>query len=152
MKISKLTLKEMELREENGEFKKHFYNEKTYPVFLTNYALKKGKELGYIETSLFGELAKLAVLEKATKENGELDVSKASDFDEEKALQMIYLALMGANKGLELTYDEFLERYHDNLEDTLMLYGELIANLVSSDPNQFAGEFKKVTDNSKKKW
>ncbi|MEI3605922.1 hypothetical protein SPD48_09490 [Pseudogracilibacillus sp. SE30717A] len=152
MKIAKITLKEMEVREENGEYKQHFFNEKTYPIFLTNYALKRGKEQGYIETSLFSELAKMVEMEKAKKDDGELDVSQLSGFDEEKAIQIIYLGLKGANKGLELPYDDFLEQYHYDIESTLELYAELITNLVSSNPNQFANEFKKVTSNDKKKW
>lgn len=141
MKIEKVTLKEIEIREVNGEFEQVFYNEKTYPAFLTNYSLKKGKELGYIETSLFNELAKLSVMESAKNEKGELDPNALADFDEEKALQIIYLALTGANKSLEISYDEFLMTYHGGLEATLILYANLIGNLVSSDPNQFAKEF-----------
>lgn len=151
MKIEKLTLKEVEVIEVNGEFEHRFINEKTYPVFLTNYALKKGKEMGYIESSLFNELAKLSLMESAKKENGELDPSAIGDFDEGKALQIIYLALIGANKSLDITYDEFLSKYHEGLEETLLLYANLIGNLVSSDPNQFAKEFERVTEKGKKK-
>lgn len=152
MKIAKITLKEMEIREENGEYTQHFFNEKTYPIFLTNYALKRGKEQGYIETSLFSEMAKMVEMEKAKQEDGNMDVSQLSEFDEEKAIQIIYLGLKGANKGLDIPYEEFLEKYHYDIENTLTLYAELITNLVSSNPNQFANEFKKATDNSKKKW
>lgn len=151
MKIEKITLKEIEIREVGGEFERVFYNEKTYPIFLTNYSLKKGKEMGYIETSLFNELAQMSGLQNATNEDGEMDLEALKDFDEEKALQVIYLALVGANKSLDLSYEDFLTKYHYGLYETFELYANLISNLISSDPNQFAKEFERVTDKSNKK-
>lgn len=151
LKIEKVTLKEMEVRSVNGEYETQFYNEETYPVFLTNHALKRGREQGYIETSLFTELAKLAQMEKTKNADGEVDPSAMVHLDENKALSVIYLALIGANKNLNITFDQFLEKYHEGLEETLELYANLIGNLVSSDPNRFAKEFEKVTEKSKKK-
>jgi hypothetical protein len=151
MKVQKVTLKDVEIRERNGEFERVFVNEKTYPAFLTNYTLKRGKELGYIETSLFSELAKLQHLQDLEEENGELNLSALEGFDENKALQIIYLAVTGANRKLELSFDEFLEKYHDSFEKTMTLYANLIADLVASDQNQFAKGLKKSTKHNHKK-
>ncbi len=151
LKIEKIVLKEMEIREVEGEYEQHFYNEKTYPIFLTNYALKKGKEKGLIESSLFSELAKLSLMQSAVDEEGNMDPAGLEHFDEQKVLKVIYMALIGANRNTDISYEEFLEKYHDGLEDTLELYGNLIGNLVSSDPNQFAKEFERATEKGKKK-
>ncbi|WP_144461763.1 hypothetical protein [Siminovitchia fortis] len=151
MKVQKVTLKDIEIRKVDGEFEKVFINEKTYPAFLTNHSLKRGKELGYIETSVFNELAKLQHFQNVEEEQGEIDLSVLGDFDETKALQVIYLALTGANRKLELNFDEFLEKYHDSFEETMILYANLIADLVASDKNQFANGFKKSTNRSNKK-
>lgn len=151
MAIEKITLKEMEVREVNGEYEQHFYNEKTYPIFLTNYALKKGKEMGLIETSLFSELAKMGAMQGAVDENGEMDVTALESLDQDKILNMIYLALITSNRNIDLTYNDFLERFHYAMEDYIELYANLITGLVSADPNQFAGEFKRATDKTKKK-
>lgn len=169
MKISKITLKESEIREvEGGEYEQHFYNPKNYPAFLTNYSLKQGKERGYIKTSLFGELADLTKVMGSTKivqnqndeneteveEEAELDIeaiNSLGEFDEEQAHKVIYLALTGANPNFEHSYEEFLKRFHYGLEESLEIYAELLSNLVSSNPNQFANEFKKATNKDKKK-
>lgn len=152
-KIEKVTLKEIEVREVNGEYETLYVNEKKYPAFLTNYALKKGRELGYIETSLFSELAKLQIVNDAKDENGNMGIEAMGAFDEDKVLRMIYLSLIGANPKLlnDLDYEEFISKYHDDLQESLELYGNLISNLVASDPNQFAKEFEKATNKNKKK-
>lgn len=152
-KIEKITLKELEVIEVGGEYETRYVNEKTYPAFLTNYSLKKGKELGYIDTSLFSEMAKLKFVTDATDAEGNVNVEAMAAFDEDKVLKVIYLALLGPNPKLlnEISYDDFLESYHEGLQESLELYGSLIGNLVSSDPNQFAKEFEKATAKSKKK-
>lgn len=150
-KIETVVLKDIEVVEVDGEFETRYVNERKHPAFLTNAALKKGKQDGYIETSLFSELAKLSFLENTTDSDGNLDVGGLVNFDEDKILRVIYLGLIGANKKFEYSYDEFLEKYHEGLEDSLMLYANLISSLVSKDPNRFAKEFEKATDKTKKK-
>jgi hypothetical protein len=151
MKVRKVTLKDVEVREVNGEFEKVFVNEKTYPVFLTNYALKKGKELGLIESSLFTSLLKMQGLEAlAKKQTNDLDPSIFDQIDETKMQQVIYLAFIGANKNTDLSFDEFLQKYHDPIEKTMELYMNLIVDLMSTDPNQFAKGLQKSTNKSTK--
>lgn len=151
MKVRKVTLKDVEIREVNGEFEKVFANEKTYPVFLTNYALKKGKELGLIESSLFSNLLKMQGLEAlAGGQVKDLDPSIFDQIDETKMQQVIYLAFIGANKNTDLSFDEFLEKYHDPIDETMELYMNLIADLVSTDPNQFAKGLQQSASKSRK--
>jgi hypothetical protein len=151
MKVRKVTLKDVEVREVNGEFERVFVNEKTYPVFLTNYALKKGKELGLIESSLFTSLLKMQGLEAlAGGQAKDLDPSIFDQIDETKMQQVIYLAFIGANKNTDLSFDEFLQKYHDPIEKTMELYMNLIVDLMSTDPNQFAKGLQKSTNKSTK--
>jgi hypothetical protein len=151
MKVRKVTLKDVEVREVNGEFEKVFVNEKTHPVFLTNYALKKGKEMGLIESSLFTSLLKMQGLEAlAKKQTNDLDPSIFDQIDETKMQQVIYLAFIGANKNTDLSFDEFLQKYHDPIEKTMELYMNLIVDLMSTDPNQFAKGLQKSINKSTK--
>ena len=157
MKIHKLTLKELEIREVNGEYEEVFFNEKTYPIYLSNYALKKGKEMGLIESSLFTDLLKMYSMKSATDQEGNInpeaiDPSALANLDETKAQKVIYLAFLGGNKKIEMTFDEFLELYHYTIVETLELYMELIVGLIDDDPNAFADGLKKSTaKNSDKK-
>ncbi len=152
MKIQKIILKDSEIIEQNGEYTQVFTNEKTYPAFLTNYSLKKGKEFGLIESSLFGDLLKMQGLEKLTNKNnqGVVNPDAFDSLDETKMLQMIYLAFVGANKNTNLSVDEFLEKYHYSLEQTMEIYMNLIMNLMESDPNKFAAGLNKSTNKSNK--
>lgn len=156
MKIHKLTLKESEIREVNGEYEEVFFNEKTYPIYLSNYALKKGKEMGLIESSLFTDLLKMYSMKSATDEEGNvnpesIDPSALASLDETKAQKVIYLAFLGGNKKIEMTFDEFLELYHYTVVETLELYMELIVGLIDDEPNKFAQGLQKSEGKSKDK-
>jgi len=151
MKVRKITLKDVEIREVNGEFERVFVNEKTYPAFLTNYSLKRGKELGLIESSIFTSLLKMQELEALARgENEYVDPAVFEQIDETKMQQVIYMALVGANKHLDLTFDEFLQKYHDPFENTVELYSNLIVDLIVSDPNQFAKGLQQSMNKSRK--
>lgn len=58
LKVQKVTLKEFEIVEVDGEFEKRFINEKNYPAFLTNASVKRGFETGLIQSSLWEDLLK----------------------------------------------------------------------------------------------
>lgn len=150
MKIHKLILKESEIREVDGEYEEVFFNEKTYPVYLSNYALKKGKEMGLIESSLFTDLIKIYRMRSAADEEGNInpeaiDPSTLASLDETKAQKVIYLAFLGGSKKIKMTFDEFLELYHYTIVETLELYMELIVGLIDDNPNVFADGLKKST-------
>lgn len=128
MKIQKIELKDSVIREVNGQFEQIFINEKTYPAFLTNYSLKKGREMGLLKSSLVDELFKWGNAE---------GVSLSERFEEIKMLTVIFVAFIGANPKTELSFDEFLEKYHNDIEDTMELYSDLVDGLVDSSKNKF---------------
>lgn len=151
MKIRKVTLKEVEIREVNGEFEKVYKNEKNHPAFLTNYAMKKGKEMGLVESSLYSDLLKLRGLEGLSNvDMDKVDPAVFDSIDETKMHQVIYIAFKGANQSTELSFDQFLEKYHYSLNETIELYANLITDMISDDPNAFAAELKKSTSNNNK--
>lgn len=150
MKIQKVELKEVEVVEVDGEFEKRFVNTKVYPAFLTNAAVKKGYDIGLLESSLFEDLLKIKGLETLIiQSDEEASLELLNAFDEQKLIAVIYLAAIGANKNLGLSFDEFLEKYHYPLTDTIKLYANLIVGLLN-ESNEFAKALHKQTKNSKK--
>lgn len=156
MKIQKVILKELEVIEVDGEFESRFINEQKYPAFLTNYAVKRGFDEGFIDSSLWEDLIKVRGLQSVVKEMKETDVDEEKGlqlmgaFDEQKLIAIIYLAVIGANKKLQLSFDDFLEKYHYSLPETIELYAMLFTDLVSSNPNQFANELQNAAKKNKK--
>lgn len=149
MKIRKITLKALEFKETADGYEPIIISEKNYPAFLSNYALKKGKENGLIDSSLFSDLLKFQGLEK--QKGNEIDTSILNNIDETKMHQIVYLAFIGANKSTNISFDDFLEQYHEPLEETMELYMNLIMDAMSNDPNQFANSLQKSTSNKGKK-
>lgn len=141
MKINKITLVDVEIKEVDGEYQKHYFNETNYPAFLTNYALKKGKEMGLIESSLVNEVMNWS------KGNTE------DQFNENKMLPLLYLSILGAEPDIELTYEEFVRRYHYSLSDTMELYSDLVDSITESENNFSRGLINSTnkSDSSKKK-
>lgn len=156
MKIQKVVLKEFEVIEVDGEFEKRFINEKKLPAFLTNASIKRGFDEGLLESSLWEDLLKVMGLQSLMKETGdeEKDAENAmklmGTFDEQKLIAIIYLAVLGANRKLELTFERFLEKYHYGIAETIELYAILLTDLLSSNPNQFASELQKATKKNQK--
>ncbi|SDY42822.1 hypothetical protein [Bacillus sp. 166amftsu] len=149
MKIQKITLKDIEFVKVDGEFEQRFVNEQEYPAFLTNYALKKGKEEGIIESSIISDLLKFQALEGIDKGNSS-DLSAFEKIDQTSIQRIIYLALKGANPKVDLSFDEFLRKYHDSLAESMELYAKLVIDVISQDPNKFAAEFQKNTSTGSK--
>ncbi|WP_107951367.1 hypothetical protein [Lysinibacillus parviboronicapiens] len=151
MKIQRVELKEVEIVELDGEFERRFVNAKVHPAFLTNAAVKKGYDMGLLASSLFEDLLKIKGLEtlvsQADEENS-LELLNA--FDEQKLIAVIYLAVLGANKNIGLSFEEFLDVYHQPLTETIKLYATLITGLLS-ESNEFAQALHKQTKKSKKK-
>lgn len=152
MKIQKVVLKEVEVIEVNGEFEKRFINEKAYPAFLTNASVKRGFEEGLIKSSLWEDLLAMKGLEKAiADENEDNAVQSLSVMNDQKLIAVIYLGVLGANKNLTLTFDDFLEKYHEPMEKTIELYVNLLTSLISQDTNQFTKRFDAAAKKNKKK-
>ncbi len=151
MKVQKVTLKEFEIVEADGEFEKRFINSKNYPAFLTNASVKRGFDTGLIETSLWEDLLKIMGLQSVIEKNDEESTLQLMNmFDEQKLIAVVYLGVLGANKNLDLTFDSFIEKYHYELAETIEIYANLITNLVTQDPNQFAKGLQQSTKSEKK--
>lgn len=142
MKVQKVILGDLAIKEnENGEYEAVLENEKTYPAMLTNYALKKGEELGLLDSSLFDDVFAFAKLQ-----NGD-----ARDIDDIRVLSVIYLGIIGANKKLELTFEEFLDKYHQDMSVSIALFADLVTAAVEGKSNNFADGLRKSTAISKGK-
>jgi hypothetical protein len=152
IKIEKVNLKESEIVEIDGEYKLLLRNERTIPCFLTNYSLKRGKEMGLLDGSLISDVIKLVPLTKLQSRSIEdLDSDTFKDLDEVKMLSVVYVACLGANKDFALDFDEFVSQYHESFDTLVELYINLIAGLMQRDPNQFAKGLQKSTKKGKKK-
>ncbi|KYG90017.1 hypothetical protein A0U40_09850 [[Bacillus] sp. KCTC 13219] len=148
MRIETVELSEVEFVEVNGGWEKKVINTKRHPAFLTNAAIKRGYDMGILESSLFEDLLKIKGLETLSKEQNEDEEKQASEFmkvlDEQKMQSVIYLGVIGANKNLGLTFDEFLELYHAPLTTTTKIYANLIVGLLAGN-NEFATALQKET-------
>jgi hypothetical protein len=143
-KIHSVTLKELEVIEIDGEFREVYKNEKRYPLFLTNHALRRGRDLGLIESSMMSDVLNM---EKGFKGKQQEEAARETiaDLSEEKMQNVIYLAFLGANPRTEYSIDTFLERYHNDYIETLTLYMEIISSSISSGDNKFSAGLKKAT-------
>ncbi|MCU5588453.1 hypothetical protein OCB75_19150 [Bacillus cereus] len=144
MKVQKITLKEVEFVEVEGEYEQRFINKQNYPAFLTNYALKKGQEEGLITSSIIADIVKFQALD-GLRNKGNKDLSALEQIDQTSIHKVIYMAFKGANPKEKLTFDDFLQKYHDSLAESMGLYTKLVVDVISQDPNQFAAALKKST-------
>jgi hypothetical protein len=151
MKIEKILLKESEIVEVEGQYKQIFKNQKAVPCFLTNYSLKRGKDLGLLKGSLIADVMKLIPLTKL-KSADDIDPETMRELDELEMMKVIYVGCIGADKNFELDFDEFVSQFHESYEDTLILYTTLVSALIQKDPNQFAKGLKNSTKQNKKKY
>ncbi|EKS8373083.1 hypothetical protein QC456_005593 [Bacillus cereus] len=147
MKVQKITLKEVEFVEVEGEYEKRFINKQNYPAFLTNYALKKGQEEGLITSSIIADIVKFQALDGLRNE-GNKDLSALEQIDQTSIHKVIYMSFKGANPKEKLIFDDFLQKYHDSLAESMELYTKLVVDIISQDPNQFAAALKKSTNSS----
>lgn len=145
-KIHSVVLKDLNIVEIDGEFREVYENEKKVPLFLTNHALRRGRDLGLIESSMMQDLLAMEPLVKGKKEDqAARDI--VNEIPEEKMLNVIYLAYLGANPKSEDTMDDFLQRYHEDTASTMELYFEIVKSSVVNEDNKFA----KSLQNSTKK-
>lgn len=152
MNIQIVELKEIDIVETSEGFEQRFINVKKYPAFLTNASIKRGYDLGFLESSLFEDLLKLKGLETIinasnAEEDKALEIMGA--FDENKLISLIYLGVIGANRKLDMSFEDFLELYHLSFAETIQLYANLIMSFISGD-NSFAKGLNASTKNKKK--
>lgn len=148
-KIQVIELKDMRIVKEGEEYKQVFENKEILPCFLTNSAVKKGKDMGLLFSSLVADMMKLQGF--ANIESDSIPPELFESVDETEMQKVIYLGILGANKSRELTFDQFLEKFHYTFEDVLEIYMDIMQSLISSDPNSFAKGLKKSTKTSEKK-
>lgn len=161
--IEKVNIYELDIVEIEGEFKKVQKNHEVLPCMLTNYSLYVGKRDGLLETSLTDELFKVIEVYESNpmrpEDVGEEDLEQygiemfkgmKDAVDEEKIIKIIYLGLIGANPKLKYSFEDFVLRFHADVEEKMMLYVNLISNLASRD-NKFKREFEKHTSRKREK-
>lgn len=101
------------------------FPDKSYHAAITNYSLWFGERAGFINGSQLSDL-----------------IIENPDFDH--CLITIYLSILGFNKGLNLTYDEFLSKFEwsEWTEKNIGIVGEvynlLIMQAIDIKENQFA--------------
>ncbi|GGD05425.1 hypothetical protein [Pontibacillus salipaludis] len=152
-KFEKITLKDSEIREVDGEYEERFVNKKTYPAALTNHALNIGEKMGMLEGTNLSDVLKMCNFEtlindlkrgKISEEN----IDATGEIDTLKYLKVIYISLVGVNKELDLSFDEFTEKYHENTFQIMKTYASLVMASTSNSFNNFA---KGLEDSTKKK-
>ncbi|UBH10592.1 hypothetical protein [Macrococcus armenti] len=162
-KIIAIELKELQIIEkEDGSFEHGFTNKTKVPAMLTNFALKRGRDLGITEGGLLADLFKLQSIGNKSKKRSD-DFINADDLlndgineegldaiSPEKITPVIYLGIIGANPKTTLSFDDFLERYHEDIEVMMQQYSELIQGLFNQQSNNYAKGYIEATDSSKK--
>ncbi|MGV2927216.1 hypothetical protein RW115_01350 [Macrococcus capreoli] len=162
-KIIAVELKELQIIEkEDGSYEHGYSNKTNYPAMITNFALKRGRDLGITEGALIADLFKLQNIAKTNKKNDD-DFINADDIlndgvneegldaiSPEKITPVIYLGIIGANPKINLTFDEFLSKYHESVEVMMQQYSELIQGLFTENKGNYAKGYIEATDTSKK--
>lgn len=147
MKIQAITLKEFEVVEVNGHFERRLISSKKYPACLTHKSLQLGKDLGILQSSKMVSVLGFDEIDPNITEKEEKEAANEAinDFDVLRYVQIIYLALIGFNKNLDLSYEEFLEKYDESTETTMDIFTKLIEGYLSSGDNNFAKGLQRST-------
>ncbi|MBP3951125.1 hypothetical protein [Bacillus suaedae] len=159
MKIRMIELKELEVYEEEGEHKTRYINSKKVPAALTNHALMVGRNMGLLEGSLISDFAKLFGVNQQDIDEIQKNPERVAEYahllggvDEIQCLKIIYLGCVGLNKNFEYTFEDFCLLYHEDLEQTMTRYGELIGDLaLGQQKNNFAQGLVKSTGKKSKR-
>lgn len=153
MKIQTVTLKEFEINEVDGQFEKRIINSKKYPAALTNKSLQLGKDLGLLQSSKLVSLLGFDEVDSNLIDKNQEEAVKEvlNDFDILRYVKVIYLSLIGFNKHLDLTYEDFLEMFDETTETTMELFSKLIEAYMSNDTNNFAKGLQQSTKKKSKK-
>ena len=147
-KIERIKLQTSDIVEIDGEFKEVLGQEKIIPCMLTNYAMAQAQRAGLIKTSLISDFISMVDIKEGVQD---IDTEKLmNSIDQEKCLKAIYIGCMGANKNLEISYDEFLQLYNGSYVENVKIYTGLISELMDKE-NNFSNELKKNTSTKKGK-
>lgn len=145
-KIETVVLKNMRLIETENGYEKEYFNEQKFPAVITNYSLSMGEKLGLINGSQLSDLGDIQELFRVAL-NPRFDIKKAEkalkDIDINKYLKVIYLAVLGGNPQLKLTFEEFSSLYHEDTPTIIDTYTKLILSTLTDEVNKFAEGFQK---------
>lgn len=152
-KIHVIELKEVEIVQVEGteEFTEVVRNKRKYPVFLTNFALSRGYDTGILDSSLISELLKIKKSLNGSYTKEEQAESVVGHMDENKMMDVIYLAFVGANPKTDITKDDFLMQYHADFTEKMKLYFEIVSAVVNTNTNAFAKGLDQSTAAKEKK-
>jgi hypothetical protein len=140
--IETIVLKRMQIVETENGFEKKYLNEKRLPAVITNYSLSMGEKLGLISGSQLTDLGDIQQLFEAAI-NPKADKEKAlKDIDLNKYLKVIYLAVLGGNPNIDLSYEDFTELYHEDTATIIDTYTKLVLATLTDGSNKFADGFK----------
>src|SRR5690625_3399585 len=124
--IETITLKQMEIVETESGYEKRFLNEQNFPAAITNYSLSMGEKLELIESSTINDLTDVEGLFQAAIDPNADKEKALKNMNTGKYLKVIYLAIIGINKDLNLTYEEFTQLYHEDQATIIDTYTKLI--------------------------
>lgn len=144
-KIETVVLKEMEVIETENGYEQIFSNEKKFPAAITNYSLSMGEKTGLIKSSQLNDLVDIQKVFEAAINPDANKEEALKGIDTSRYLKVIYLAIVGVNPKLSLTYDEFTELYHEDVPQIIETYTNLVLATMPIVNNAFAEGFQKST-------
>jgi hypothetical protein len=143
--IETVVLKQMQVIETENGFETRYFNERKLPATITNYSLSMGEKMGLIQGSQLTDIGDIQQIFEAAI-NPNIDKEKAlKDIDINKYLKVIYLAVIGVNRNLQLTFEEFTELYHEDVATIIDTYTKLVLGTMTEGINKFAQGFEKST-------
>jgi len=144
-KIETVVLKEMEVIETENGYEQIFSNERKFPAAITNYSLSMGEKTGLIKSSQLNDLVDIQKVFEAAINPDANKEEALKGIDTSRYLKVIYLAIVGVNPKLSLTYDEFTELYHEDVPQIIETYTNLVLATMPIVNNAFAEGFQKST-------
>jgi len=137
--IPKIKMYDQKLIETDEGYEIKAENVQEEPCIITNKALKEARDNGNIKTALMSDL--ISMWE-----------SEDSEVEDEKITTAVYVGYIGGQllKGNKkyLSYDEFLEKYHDSITEKGVIYQEI---MMADTKNAFAESIERSVDKSSKK-
>lgn len=143
MKINKIKLYVQKLIEKDGEYVIEPSEIEEVPCVITNKALKLCRQYGVGKTGLVQDFV-VSSTNTGPQEDGTYMMKIA---DDEQILKAIYVGYVGGQLLLgkeepDYTFDEFIERYHDNVVEKFNLY----QSLISTSTNEFVKTIERSTN------
>lgn len=135
----------MKIVEVDGEYEQRFFNEKKFPASITNYSLSMGEKMGLIKSSQLNDLTDIQRVFESAIDPKANKTTALEGIDTARYLKVIYLAVVGVNPHLNLTYDEFTGLYHEDVPKILETYTSLVLATMPIADNNFSKGFQNST-------